>query len=227
MRNSLLVAGTNTNVGKTFVTAALVFYQRKYRETKSLGLLKLMQTGIGDRQLYEELFSAQNLITIATPLQFSAPLAPPIAASLEDRAIDLKVVWQSLVDLQQQRDFVLIEAIGGLGSPVTAELTVANLAADWRLPTILVVPIALGAIAQSVANVALARSLNVDLRGIILSCTAAENATEQESLAPIELIESLTQTRVLGILPYIEDLSDRDKLAAIVSNWDLELFVSG
>jgi dethiobiotin synthetase len=226
MRNSLLVVGTNTNVGKTFVTTSLVSYQRKYQPTKSLGLLKLMQTGTGDRELYEELFVSENLITIATPLQFTAPLAPPIAASLEDKEIDLKLVWQSLVTLQQQRDFVLIEALGGLGSPVTAELTVANLAADWRLPTILVVPVALGAIAQAVANVALARSLNVDLRGMILSCNTAIGITEQEQLAPRDLIESLTQTRVLGILPYIEDLSDRDKLAAIVSNWDLELMVS-
>jgi dethiobiotin synthetase len=224
MRNSLLVAGTNTNVGKTFVTTSLVSYQCQYQATKSLGLLKLIQTGSGDRELYEELFASEGLVTIATPLQFTAPLAPPIAANLEDRAIDLKVVWQSLVSLQQQRDFVLIEALGGLGSPVTSELTVANLAADWRLPTILVVPVTLGAIAQAVANVALARSLNVDLRGIILSCTSAEDATQQEYLAPKELIESLTLTKVLGTLPYIENLKERNKLAAIVSDWDLEFF---
>jgi dethiobiotin synthetase len=222
MKNSLLIAGTNTNVGKTFVTTSLVSYQSKYRSTKSLGLLKPIQTGIGDRELYEELFASEALITIATPLQFTAPLAPPIAANLENTAIDLGLVWQSLVSLQQQRDFVLIEALGGLGSPVTAELTVANLAADWRLPTILVVPVALGAISQAVANVALARSLQIDLKGIILSCISAEDATQQEYLAPKELIESLTQTRVLGTLPYIANLKDRDKLAAIVSNWDLE-----
>jgi dethiobiotin synthetase len=226
IENSLLVAGTNTNVGKTFVTTSLVSYYGKYQGTKSLGLLKLMQTGSGDRELYEELFASEALVTIVTPLQFTAPLAPPIAANLEGKAIDLKLVWQSLVGLQQQRDFVLIEALGGLGSPITAELTVANLAADWRLPTILVVPVTLGAIAQAVANVALARSLNVDLRGIILSCISPEDAIQQEYLAPKELIESLTQTRVLGILPYIANLKDRDKLAAIVSNWDLDFSVS-
>jgi dethiobiotin synthetase len=222
IKNSLLVAGTNTNVGKTFVTTSLVSYQGKYQKTKSLGLLKLIQTGSGDRELYEELFASEALVTIATSLQFTAPLAPPIAANLEDKAIDLKLVWQSLVSLQQQRDFVFIEALGGLGSPITAELTVANLAADWRLPTILVVPVALGAIAQAVANVALARSLQIDLKGIILSCISAEEATQQEYLAPKELIESLTQTRVLGTLPYIANLKDRDRLAAIVSDWDLE-----
>lgn len=222
MKNSLLVAGTNTNVGKTFVTASLVSYQRKYYQTQSIGLLKLMQTGLGDRELYEDLFATDELITVKTPLQFTAPLAPPIAANLENKVIDLKLVWQSLVDLQQHRDFVLIEALGGLGSPVTAELTVANLAADWRLPTILVAPVTLGAIAQIVANVALARSLNIDLKGIVLSCTSAEDATQQDFLAPVDLIESFTQVKVLGTLPYLANLRDREQLAAIVSDWDLE-----
>ena len=222
MKKSLLIAGTNTDVGKTFVTVSLVFYQQKYQKTNSTGLLKLMQTGKGDRELYEELFADSESIEVVTPLQFKAPLAPPIAAAKEQKAIDLKLVWQSLSQLQQQQDLVLIEALGGLGSPVTEELTVANLAADWRLPTVLVVPVALGAIAQAVANVALARSLNIDLKGIILNCVSQEEV-RQDDLAPQELIESLTQTVVLGTLPHTKDIRDRDSLAAIVSNWDLEL----
>ena len=222
MGKSLLIVGTNTDVGKTFVMISLVFYQQKYRKNNSTGLLKLMQTGIGDRELYEELFADSESIEVVTPLQFKAPLAPPIAAAKEQKSIDLKLVWQSLSQLQQQQDLVLIEALGGLGSPVTEELTVANLAADWRLPTVLVVPVALGAISQAVANVALARSLNIDLKGIILNCISQGEVCEDD-LAPKELIESLTQTVVLGTLPYTSDICDRDFLAAIVSNWDLEL----
>jgi len=233
MNNSLLVTGTDTDVGKTFVTTALVYYAQKYLPSKSLGLLKLMQTGTGDRELYHKLFGNfestettknDNEIKIVTPLQFQAPLAPPIAATQEGKNIDLGIVWQSLSELQQQQDLVFIEALGGLGSPVTYELTVADLAAEWRLPTILVVPIKLGAIAQAVANVALARSLNIDLRGIILSCCKNyEQPTEIDNLAPVDLIESLTQVNVLGILPYLEDLSEGNALTKIVSDWDWEL----
>ena len=233
MNNSLLITGTDTNVGKTFVTTALVYYAQKYLTDSSLGLLKLMQTGIGDRELYEKLFGNleptatsedSKLLKIATPLHFQAPLAPPIAADREGKTIDLSVVWQCLSKLQQQQDLVLIEALGGLGSPVTHELTVADLAAQWRLPTVLVVPIKLGAIAHAVANVALARSLKIDLRGIILSCCELyDSATELNSLAPEDLIESLTQVPVLGKLPFIEDLTAGDALAKIVSDWDWEL----
>ncbi len=233
MNNSLLITGTDTNVGKTFVTTALVYYAQKYLTGSSLGLLKLMQTGTGDRELYNKLFGNleptgiledSNSIKIATPLHFQAPLAPPIAAEKEGKTIDLSIVWQCLSELQQQQDLVFIEALGGLGSPVTHELTVADLAAEWRLPTVLVVPIKLGAIAQTVANVALARSLKIDLRGIVLSCCELyDQKTELNSLAPVDLIESLTQVSVLGILPYIEDLTEGNALAKIVSDWDWEL----
>ncbi|MEM9274225.1 MAG: dethiobiotin synthase [Cyanobacteria bacterium P01_F01_bin.143] len=229
MNNSLLITGTDTNVGKTFVTVALVYYMQKYLPNSSLGLLKLIQTGIGDRELYAQLFG--NLeptetpeIKIATPLHFQAPLAPPIAATQEGKTIDLSIVWQALSHMQQQQDLVLIEALGGLGSPVTYELTVADLAAEWRLPTILVVPIKLGAIAQAVANVALARSLKIDLRGIVLSCCENyEQPTEISNLAPVDLIESLTQIPILGILPYVNDLTEGNILEKIVSDWDWEL----
>ena len=233
--SSLLIAGTDTDVGKTFVTASLVSYWQKYQSNLSLGLLKLMQTGQGDRELYQQLFGHLDSVEIVTPLSFDAPLAPPIAAELAGEDIDLAIVWNSFTSLEQKQDFVLIEALGGLGSPVTNELIVGNLAAEWRLPTVLVVPIKLGAIAQTVANVALARSLNINLRGIILSCTSSFDApAKPEQLAPINLIQSLTQTPILGVLPYIQDLREQDKLAAttqclalseIASNWDLELIL--
>ena len=227
MSNSLLITGTDTDVGKTFVTIALMYYAHKYLRDRSLGLCKLMQTGIGDRELYAQLFSnLEPEIKMATPLHFQAPLAPPIAAAMEGKTIDLARVWQCLSELQQQQDLVVIEALGGLGSPVTDELTVADLAAQWRLPTVLVVPIKLGAIAQTVANVALARSLDINLRGIVLNCGEIYRPdTELDNLAPINLLESLTQVSVLGVLPYIEDLTQGDILAKIVSDWDWKLML--
>lgn len=230
---SLLISGTDTDVGKTWVTISLAAYWQQYRCYRSssnnspenqLSIFKLIQTGIGDYELYARLFGAETAIKVATPLCFTTPVAPPIAAAKENKIIDLGKIWQDLQTFTAH-NFVLIEALGGLGSPVTSELTVADLAAEWRLPTVLVVPVKLGAIAQAVANVALARSLNVNLKGIILSCTNSESATRLEDLTPVDLIESLTQTPILGILPYISELTDLAKLAKISSSWDLEVIL--
>ncbi|MEL6439481.1 MAG: dethiobiotin synthase [Cyanobacteria bacterium J06621_8] len=228
---ALMIAGTDTDVGKTFVTIALTAYwQRYYLDSDPeaynlLSLFKLMQTGVGDHELYQRLFGKIKGIEIVTPLSFSAPLAPPIAAAKEERLVDLASVWRQFSAARQKSDLVLLEALGGLGSPVTEELTVGNLAADWRLPTLLVVPVKLGAIANAVANVALARSLKIDLRGIVLNCLTADAMERLEDLTPATMIESFTQVPVVGVLSYAQDWSNSDVIAQKVANWDLELIL--
>ncbi|MEM6614556.1 MAG: dethiobiotin synthase [Cyanobacteria bacterium P01_C01_bin.72] len=228
---ALLIAGTDTNVGKTFVTVALAAYWQKYRLRKGhekqnqLSIFKLMQTGVGDVELYQRLFGDRTGIDVVPPLRFQAPLAPPIAAAKEGKKIELGKVWQEFKAAEVKSQLVLSESLGGLGSPVTEELTVGNLAADWRLPTVLVVPVKLGAIAHTVANVALARSLNIDLRGIILNCIQAEAVGGIEDLTPINLLQSLAQIPVVGVLPYAKDWDNSDRLAQTVADWDLELIL--
>jgi dethiobiotin synthetase len=159
-----------------------------------------------------------------TPLYFQAPLAPPIAAAKENRQVDLAIAWRTLLSLQKQRDFVLVESLGGLGSPVTNELTVADLAGEWRLKTILVVPVRLGAIASAVANVALARQTKINLRGIILNCTQPRTESEIADLTPPDLIRSLTNIPVLGCVPYLENPRDLEKLAEVAAALDWEIY---
>ncbi|MGL4499591.1 MAG: dethiobiotin synthase, partial [Planktothrix sp.] len=173
-------------------------------------------------ELYTQLFTLNQSIEEINPLHFAAPLAPPIAAEMEGKIVDLKLVWLQLCQLQQSRDFVLIEGLGGLGSPVTNELIVADLARDWHLPTILVVPVRLGAIAQAVANVALARQTGVFLKGLVLNCVEPCSEQDIKNWTPTHLIESLTQIPILGILPHLDTPTDREKLTQIASDLDLE-----
>ena len=219
--NALLITGTDTEIGKTVLTSALAAYWQKYISL-SLGIMKPIQAGKGDRELYLQLFTLNQSIDEINPLYFDAPLAPPIAAAKEERTVDLGLVWQKFQQLQAARDLVLLEALGGLGSPVTNEFTVADLAAEWRLPTVLVVPVKLGGIAQAVANVALARLKGVDLKGIILNCVQPFSNEQISDLTPIDLIQSLTNIPVLGCLPYLDNPTDLDKLAQIAANLDLE-----
>jgi dethiobiotin synthetase len=220
--NTLLITGTDTDAGKTVLTTALAAYWQKYYPQRTWGIMKPIQSGIGDRETYQKLFSLQQSAEEITPLYFAAPLAPPIAAAKENRQVDLAVVWQVFSKLRSQRDFLLVEALGGLGSPITDELTVADLARDWRLPTVLVVPVRLGAIAQAVANVALARQSKINLKGIILNCVQPRTDAEIADLTPADLIQSLTHTPVLGCLPYLDNLTDVDKLAEVASHLDWE-----
>lgn len=219
---ALLIVGTDTDVGKTVLATALAAYWQVYYPDKRLGLMKLLQAGPGDRERYQQLFGANPLISLVTPLSLQAPLAPPIAAEQAGQQIDLAPIWQAFSNLVQQQDFVLVEALGGLGSPVTWELTVADLAGDWRLAAVLVVPVRLGAIGQAVANVALARQCGVQLQGIVLSCVEPVTPQQLHDWAAIELIQSLTRVPVLGTLPHLTDLNDLEKLAQVAANLALE-----
>jgi dethiobiotin synthetase len=106
---------------------------------------------------------------------------------------------------------------------VTYELTVADLAAAWHLPVVLVVPVKLGAIAQAIANVALARQHRLDLRGIILNCPQPLTQEQINQWAPAGLITQLAQTPVLGTLPYLPDPESSVALAAAAATLELGL----
>ncbi|MEL4894297.1 dethiobiotin synthase [Crocosphaera sp. Alani8] len=219
---TIFIVGTDTEVGKTVVTSALVAYWQTRHPQESLGVIKLIQTGTGDYEHYQKLFPD---VEIVNPLRYDTPVAPPVAAERENRPIPLDLVLGSLEDLQERKKLVLAEGLGGLGSPVTWELTVADIAGNWGLETILVVPVKLGAIAQTVANVALARQHKVNLKGIILSCPQPISEQEILELTPISLIESLTKIPILGVIPYLESIKDVSKLAHVASNLKLSVII--
>ncbi|HIK37740.1 MAG: dethiobiotin synthase [Geminocystis sp.] len=199
---SLLIAGTDTDAGKTIITTALRCYYQQFEPHRATGILKLVQTGeVGDEEFYKQFFP-----DVVVPLRYAAPLAPPIAAMREGKRVDLSVVEKSFRDLQSRYELLLVEGLGGLGSPVTEQWTVADIASRWGLDTIVVVPIKLGAIAHTVANVALARQCGVSLRGIIFNSTRPCQPEDIQNWTPRQLIESLTSIPVIGYFPFVVDI---------------------
>jgi dethiobiotin synthetase len=219
----LLITSTDTDAGKTVLTAALAAYAKKYHSRQRWGILKPIQCGVGDREFFARVFG--GTIQVVNPIYLEHPLAPPIAATEAGVHIDLGIAWQALTKMRAHYDFVLVEAAGGLGTPVTDELVVADLAREWRLPAVLVVPVKLGSIGLAVANVALAKQYNVQLRGIVLNCTQPLSPADIANFAPAELIQSLTSTPVIGCLPYLQDLYDLDLLAAAAADLELEVLL--
>ncbi|MEN9216572.1 MAG: dethiobiotin synthase [Gloeomargarita sp. HHBFW_bins_162] len=198
----LLISASDTDAGKTVVTAALALV------LGNVGVMKLVQAGTGDREYYQQVLTLEQTPTELNPLAFAAPLAPPLAAQREGRDIDLAWAWHNLTQLRQRYPLVLIEGAGGLGSPVTWEWTVADLAAQWRLPTVLVIPVRLGAIGQTVAHVAFARHAGVPLQGVVLNEREPLTPAQRQDWAPVGLIQRLTGVPVLAQFPYVADSTD-------------------
>ncbi|NJR49848.1 MAG: ATP-dependent dethiobiotin synthetase BioD [Leptolyngbyaceae cyanobacterium CSU_1_3] len=220
--NALLITGTDTDAGKTVLTTALAAYWQTCCLPQRLGIMKPLQTGTGDRELYDRLFRLDQTPEELNPVHFEAAIAPPLSAEKVGKRIKLEKIWQAFEALRQKRDFVLVEALGGLGSPMTRETTVADLAWDWQIPTVLVVPVRLGAIGQAVANVALARQSKLPLKGIVLNCVCPCSEQEATDWAEVDLIESLTGVSVLGMIPHLDDPTDLAKLSQVAADLDLE-----
>lgn len=223
--NALLIAGTDCQVGKTVLTSALAAYWQSYYAGRSLGIFKPVQAGGGDRDLYQRLFSLSQTLQEIAPAYFDAPIAPPIAARQVGQRVDLSLIWNTFETLARQKDWLLIEAFGGLGSPLTDDSTVADLAWDWRLPTVLVVPVRLGCIGQAIAHTALAREGRIHLKGIVLNCVQPCSPEELEQWAPIRLIQKLTGVPILGTIPHLEDPTNLNKLAHVASGLELERLI--
>lgn len=217
----LSIVGSDTGVGKTILTASLAAYQLTYRPNSTLAIYKPVQAGLGDREYFKSTFSLTQTLAEITPIYLETPLAPAIAAIRENKYLDLGLLWQHFQTLQHNYDCLLVEALGGLGSPLTYEYTVADLVKDWHIAVVLVVPVKLGAIAQAVANVALAKINDINLKGIVLNCLTPD--ANVEDLAPIDLIQALTHIPVVGVLPYICDLQNIPELARAASNLELEM----
>ena len=219
---ALLIAGTNTDSGKTVLTAALIAYWQRYCWAYKLGVCKPVQSGVGDREFYRRVFDLKQTDEQLNPLWYKAPIAPPLAAAMEGKRVDLAKAWRVFSQLEAERDWVLVEGAGGLGSPMAAEMTVADVAYQWRLPVVLVVPVKLGAISSTVANVALAEKNKLKLKGIVLSCTQPVTQGQLENWAPIKMIESLTRVPVLGVLPHLKQIRDTEALSDAAAQLDLE-----
>jgi dethiobiotin synthetase len=222
MGQTLLISGTDTGVGKTIVTSALLAYWQTYRCHEHVAICKPLQSGEGDREWYTRIFELEQPPESINPLYYEQPLAPPLAADQSGQEIDLSQAWITLQALQTQFDWVFVEGLGSLGSPITHELTVADLAREWRLPILLVVPVRLGCIGQSVAHVALARQNGLDIKGLILNGVQPLSSTEIDQWAPRDLIQALTQVPILGMIPYLDNAGDLANLAQVASNLELE-----
>ncbi|CAA9432266.1 MAG: Dethiobiotin synthetase [uncultured Rubrobacteraceae bacterium] len=107
---------------------------------------------------------------LVVPYRLREPLAPAIAAELEEgRKISSEVILSAYTELQSRHEFLIVEGAGGLAVPFNEELDMAGLARALDLPLLIVSPTGLGAINGSVLTIEYARSCGLGISGILLN----------------------------------------------------------
>lgn len=214
------VTGTDTGVGKTTVTVALL--GAAARAGYSVAGVKPAESGCAvdggelvpaDGRRLQRATTGEPELSQICCYRLRAPVAPNVAAVRDGVTIEFAVVKEA-VDAWRPRDLVLVEGAGGLLVPLTADLDMAGLAAALELPLVIVARDALGTINHTLLTLAAARQRGLDVAGIILSATEPDTETAaQHNRAEIARLAG-PGVPILGRLPYAPGASD-DELASL------------
>jgi dethiobiotin synthetase len=136
--------------------------------------------------------------------------------------VDLAALWQQVNG--SESNWVFIEAQESLGTPLYADTTVADLAWDWRLGTVLLVPLSPQSMSQTIAYTALARQTRCPLRGIIWVAHDQQAWNDRFDLEPSHELRPFTSVPFLGTLPPWNANASRAELAQLASDLKLEYF---
>lgn len=178
------ITGTDTGVGKTYTTARLI---RRLR-AQGLDTVGFKPICCGSRDDAETLrAAADNAIEIneVNPVWLRTPAAPYTAAMIENRPIDLALIRETFLGLRARHGSVLVEGVGGWLVPIARDYTVADLAAEFALPVVVVVKNRLGALNHAALTVHHLRAQGLTCAGLILNDgpLAAEDAGEPQGIA--------------------------------------------
>ena len=211
----LFVTGTDTGVGKTLVSAALLRLARR-RGLRPIPF-KPAETGCDPHPA-----DARALWLAARPTVPEAdvclyplrlPAAPAQAAAAEGVTIDLQRIAERARVLAAAGDLLIVEGAGGLLVPYTADVTCADIAARLELPLLVVARTALGTVNHTALTLREAARASLNVAGVILNRTTEAEAPHETGNAA--LITQLTGQRPLGTLPWLppERASDPDAVA--------------
>ncbi len=194
MSPAYFITGTDTGVGKTFVSCALLrtFARKGLRAVgmKPVAAGCRLEQGALLSEDVEQLLTAGNVAATPqeiSPYAFEPPLAPHIAARMAGKSIGLEPILQSYAALRQRADAVVVEGVGGFRVPLNDNLDTADLAKALQLPVILVVGMRLGCL-----NHALLTRDAIAQAGLTISGWVA-NEIEPDMPAFAENVEALAQ----------------------------------
>lgn len=208
------VTGTDTGVGKTLISAALL-HGLAQQGLRCAGLKPVAAGVTPPERINEDVHLLHQASTIALephevgPCQLREPCAPTIAAALEGRTIDRAQLKQTAMTLAARTDILIIEGVGGFCVPLGADWDSADLACDYGLPVILVVGLRLGGINHALLTAQAVAQRGLPLAGWIGNTIAAPMSAPMPHLK--ENLATLTHelhrrhgAPCLGVVPWVE-----------------------
>jgi dethiobiotin synthetase len=209
----ILVTGTDTGVGKTWVAAGLTYALR--RQGLRAVYFKPVQSGCPreqgrliptDARFAQELAGLAEPLEVLTPVALELPLAPGVAAARARVKVDLARIAAVYRELAAKYEFMVVEGAGGLYVPlVDTRFLVLDLARWLRLPLVVVARAGLGTINHTALTVMAARHHGITVAGVVLNRYPATPGLAEQTNP--QIIEEITGVPILGLVPEVSDLA--------------------
>ena len=209
MSKRYFVTGTDTEVGKTVASSALL--QAARLQGKTTAGYKPVASGSemtaqGLRNTDALALQRNSTLPLdyaaVNPYTFAEPTSPHIISADEGRPIAFSVLSDGLRALERQADWVLVEGAGGWFTPLSDELTFADWVQREQLPVILVVGVKLGCINHAMLTAQAVQQAGLRLAGWIANDVVAPGKRHQEYLATLRRV---LPAPFLGEIPWLAD----------------------
>lgn len=217
MEKGIYVLGTNTDIGKTFISGLLLKKLREdgvnagYYKPVLSGAIKIEEKLIpmdckevieisGLKEEYE------NMVSYILENTYS----PHLASEVENVSIELEKIKRDYSKVSKKYDFVLCEGSGGIICPISLSnkiIMLEDIVKEINLPIILVSNSGLGAINHTVLTVSYLKNLGLEVSGIILNGFNREDIIHRDNK---RVIKKLTGIKNIATVPNLESVEDYD-----------------
>lgn len=216
----LFIAGTDTGVGKTVVTAGIAAYLRD--KGMNCGVMKPVESGClsgakdSDSYYLKRMSGCSDDLDLINTYGFEPPLAPGVAAAEEGITIEFDAIAEGLHRLELIHPWVLVEGAGGLLVPLSEDKTLVDLIAFLGLPVLLVGRLGLGTINHTLLSLSYLESCRIPVVGVVLnSLTAKHDPSARFNPHTLSQFSSVPHW---GTLEVIHRLKNREALVAAIAS---------
>lgn len=202
MKQGFFITGTDTGIGKTLVSCALL-HAFATRGHTVVGM-KPVAAGCenGKWADVEALIAASNVIAAreqVNPYALMPPIAPHIAAQQEGIEINIATIQQACVELQSLAEVVIVEGVGGFLVPLSTRHDGADMAKALGLPVILVVGMRLGYLNHALLTAPAIQAAGLTLAGWVANRIDPNMLMFEEN---VRALEQRLACPLLGVLPF-------------------------
>ncbi|MGX1957606.1 dethiobiotin synthase [Serratia proteamaculans] len=203
------VTGTDTEVGKTVASSALLqaansagYRTAGYKPVASGSDMTAEGLRNGDALALQANSAVALSYEEVNPYVFAEPTSPHIVSADEGRPIELARLSAGLRHLEQRADWLLIEGAGGWFTPLSGQHTFADWVQREQLPVILVVGIKLGCINHAVLTAQAIQQAGLSLVGWVANDVSAPGLRHQEYLTTLR---RMLPAPLLGEIPHLAE----------------------